>query len=368
MKISTLSLEGFKTIKHLENLQFENINLFIGANGSGKSNLLSFFEMMSCIMTDAFQKYIADNGFANTLLYFGSKNTTQIEAKINLTHQTGEYRYYFRLSPIAGDTFVFAKEELNDKEFQKILLTSYNKETGLKAISLEKNAKATIAKNIIKFLSTLSIFHFHDTSKNALIKQARVIEDNTYLKNDGSNLAPFLYQIKVEYPKHYHKIKLIIRQIAPFFDDFVLVPNKDYILLKYKEIGSDIEFGAFRLSDGTLRFIALATLLIQPKEKMPPIIIIDEPELGLHPVAIDKLASLLRTASKYSQIFMTTQSERLLNHFEVKNVIVVSRKKERRTNRYFSEFKKLDRDELNTWLVDYSLSQIWESNLIGGKP
>ncbi|EDN70232.1 conserved hypothetical protein [Beggiatoa sp. PS] len=218
-------------------------------------------------------------------------------------------------------------------------------------------------------LSSISIFHFHDTSKNSLIKQARAIEDNSYLKRDGSNLASFLYRLKDEYPKHYNKIKLIIKQIIPFFDDFVLNPNKnDYILLKYKEIGSDMEWGAFRLSDGVLRFMALATLLIQPKEKMSPIIMIDEPELGLHPVAIDKLASLLRSASRYSQIFIATQSERLLNHFEVGNIIVVSREKETGSSRYFSEFKKLNEEELKTWLAEYSLSQIWESNMIGGRP
>jgi len=374
MKISTLSIKGFKTIKHLEHLEFDqNINLFIGANGSGKSNILSFFEMLSDMMADTFQQYIAENGFANTLLYFGSKITPQIEATIKLTSQTENSQYDFRLSPIAGDSFVFAEETLcyqqNQEAAQQIRLSGSHKETELKALSLEKNSQATIAQSIRRYLSTLRIFHFHDTSKNASIKQARVVEDNSILKSDGGNLASFLYLLKNEYPKHYHKIERIIRQIAPFFDKLVLNPSKDYILLKYQEIGSDMELGAFRLSDGTLRFIALATLLIQPKEKMPPIIMIDEPELGLHPVAIDKLASLLQSASKYSQLFITTQSDRLLDHFEVKNIIVVERKKESGDSyRHFSEFKKLYEQELRTWLADYSLSEIWESNMIGGRP
>lgn len=365
MKISTLSLKGFKTIKHLENLEFdENINLLIGANGSGKSNLISLFEMISYIMTDSLQQYIADNGFANTLLYFGSKITSQIETKIKLTSETTESQYSFTLSHIAGDSFVFAEEVLEavKNENSHIFKNRNSKES-----ELFKNTDFLIS-HLMKILNAIRIFHFHDTSKNSFIKQARVVEDNTYLKSDGGNLASFLYRLKQEYPKHYNKIRLIIRQIAPFFDDFILIPNKDYILLKYKEIGSDIEFGAFRLSDGTLRFMALATLLIQPKETMPPIIIIDEPELGLHPVAIDKLASLLITASKYSQIFITTQSERLLNNFEAENIIVVSREKEIGNNRYFSEFKKLNQEELQTWLAEYSLSQIWESNIIGGRP
>ena len=371
MKISKLSLEGFKTIKHQEKLEFdENINLFIGANGSGKSNIISFFEMMSHIMTNHFQQYLVENGFASTLLYFGSKITSQIEAMIGFTFQTGESRYDLVLSHIAGDTLVFTHESLdykNHEGHQKITLCSGSKETELEVISLEKKSPATIAKDIRRFLSSISVFHFHDTSKNSFLKQARAIEDNSYLKSDGGNLASFLYRLKDEYPKHYNKIKLIIRQITPFFDDFVLNPNKkDYILLKYKETGSDMEFGAFRLSDGVLRFMALATLLIQPK--MPPIIIIDEPELGLHPVAIDKLASLLRSASRYSQIFIATQSERLLNHFEVENIIVVSREKETGTSRYCSELKKLNEEELKTWLTEYSLSQIWESNIIGGRP
>jgi predicted ATPase len=274
MKISRLSLEGFKTIKHQENLEFDqNINLFIGANGSGKSNLLSFFEMMSFMMTNHFQQYLVENGFASTLLYFGSKITSQIEAMIVFTFQTGESRYEFKLSHIAGDTLVFAQESIDDKNHekpQKITLCGGNKETELEALSLEK--QATIAKEIKSFLLSISIFHFHDTSKNAWLKQARAIEDNAYLKSDAGNLASFLYCLKEEYPKHYNKIKLIIRQITPFFDDFVLNPNKnDYILLKYKKMGSDMEFGAFRLSDGVLRFMALATLLISQKKKCLPL-------------------------------------------------------------------------------------------------
>jgi predicted ATPase len=324
-------------------------------------------------MTDAFQKYTVDNGFASTLLYFGSKTTPQIEAIINLTSQTeGDSRYDLKLSHIVGDIFVFAEESIESKNPQappkKIILGGDHKETGLKTLLYEKNSKATIAQSIIKILSCIRIYHFQDTSKDSFIKQARAIEDNSYLKSDGGNLASVLYRLKNEYPKHYNKIKLVIRQMAPFFDDFILIPSRDYILLKYKEIGSDMEFGAFRLSDGTLRFMALATLLIQPKEEMPPIIIIDDPEFALHPVAIDKLASLLRSASRYSQIFIATQSERLLNHFEVENIIVVSREKERGTNRYFSEFKKLDDEELKTWFAEYSLSKIWDSNMIGGRP
>jgi predicted ATPase len=323
------------------------------------------------MMADAFQNYIAENGFATTMLYFGPKITSQIEATIHLASQTGDWKYEFKLSHSVGDSFVFSEESLVHKNNQtphKFILGGNHKETELNTIISEKNAKALIAQPILKILSGIKIFHFHDTSKNAFIKQARAVEDNSSLKSDGGNLASFLYRLKDEYPKHYHKIKLIIRQIAPFFDDFVLTPSKDYILLKYKEMGSDMEFGAFRLSDGTLRFMALATLLIQPKEEIPPIIIIDEPEFALHPVAIDKLASLLRSASKYSQIFIATQSERLLNHFEVDNIIVVSRKKERGATRYFSEFKKLDEEELKTWLSEYSLAQIWESNVIGGNP
>ena len=366
LHIKSLSLSGFKTILNLEDIEFEKVNLFIGANGSGKSNIVSFFEMISFMMTDAFDIYIAENGFASSMLYHGQKVTKDIEAEIKFSSNTGDSSYSFRITHSIEDKFLFIGETISYKRHGSI--KPYQKhlgDGGYRETKLYHNDKT--AKVIKNFLASIRVFHFHDTSKTAYIHQARPLESNSSLMSDAGNLAPFLFKLKNSQPKYYDRILNHIRLVAPFFDDFILVPQGNSIQLKFKERYSDLELGSFRLSDGTIRFMALATLLLQPKETLPKIIIIDEPELGLHPMAINILYEMINIASKNSQIFITTQSERLIDHFEPKNIIVIDRKQDS-NGRYYSNFKKLDNKELESWLEEYKLSDIWNSNMIGGRP
>jgi len=368
-KISKLSLSGFKTIQKIIDLEFENINIFIGANGSGKSNIVSFFEMIGFMMTNAFGKYVSENGFASSMLYHGHRVTDTINADIQFSSGTGTSNYGFRLSHVVGDIFLFMDEKIiyhgngNAKPLEKHLNEGGYKESKLGELY---HADKT-AKYIKNLLAGIRVFHFHDTSKEAYIHQASPLEFNSKIKSDGGNLAAVLYMLKNEKSKYYERIVSYIKIVAPFFDDFVLEPINNSIQLRFKEINSELELGSFRLSDGTVRFICLATLLLQPKETMPKIIIIDEPELGLHPVAIDILAEMLNIASNSAQIFLTTQSERLINHFEPKNIIAIDRKKDI-NGRYYSAFNKLSEDSLKSWTDEYSISDMWDSNIIGGRP
>lgn len=368
-KISKLSLSGFKTIQKIIDLEFENINIFIGANGSGKSNIVSFFEMIGFMMTNAFGKYVSENGFASSMLYHGHRVTNTIEADIQFSSDTGISDYKFRVSHTVNDSFLFMDETIiYHKSGETKPLEQYLDDGGYKETKLwdlyHTNATAKYIKNL---LAGIRVFHFHDTSKEAYIHQASPLEFNSKIKSDGGNLAAVLYMLKNEKSKYYERIVSYIKIVAPFFDDFVLEPISNSIQLRFKEINSELELGSFRLSDGTVRFICLATLLLQPKETMPKIIIIDEPELGLHPVAIDILSEMLNNASNSAQIFLTTQSERLINHFEPKNIIVIDRKKDI-NGRYYSAFNKLSEDSLKSWTDEYSISDMWDSNIIGGRP
>ena len=369
IKLKGLSLRGFKTIYDLRDLEFDDINIFIGANGSGKSNIVSFFEMLNYMMTNAFGIYVAENGFASSMLYHGQKVTKDIESNIKFNSQIAQSSYSFRVSHTIDDKFLFMGESISykrddsNKPYIKSLGEGGYKESKLKEFS---NSDKTV-RYIKNLLSSIRVYHFHDTSRSAYIHQARPLEDNFWLKSDAGNLASFLYRLKEESFKYYSRIVDYVRLVAPFFEDFVLNPVKDSIQLKFKEKNSDLELGSFRLSDGTIRFTALATLLLQPKFTIPKVIIIDEPELGLHPMAIDILAEMINIASKHSQIFITTQSERLINHFEPKNIIVVDRKQDM-SGRFYSDFKKLKSSDLKDWIKDYSLSDIWNSNIIGGRP
>lgn len=209
------------------------------------------------------------------------------------------------------------------------------------------------------------IYHFHDTSNSAKVKRTVNLNDNRRLREDASNLAAYLYFLKEKEPAYYRNIVDTVRMVAPFFDDFDLRPNSlnpDKIKLEWRERGSDAYFDANSLSDGTLRFISLVTLLLQPPGRLPSTILLDEPELGLHPYAITILANLLRSAAEHTQVIVATQSVTLVNQFEPDDIIVVDRVKDQ------SVFVHLGAAEIDSWLDDYGLGDLWEKNVFGGRP
>jgi len=164
-------------------------------------------------------------------------------------------------------------------------------------------------------------------------------------------------------PAAFRSIEDAIRMVAPFFGRFNLHSdrlNPTKIRLEWQEKGSDTYFDAHAFSDGTLRVISLATLLLQPE--LPTIVLIDEPELGLHPYAITVLAGLLRAASTRTQLLVSTQSVTLVNQLSPEEIVVVDRKDGEST------FRRLREEEIAGWIDDYSLGELWEKNVLGGRP
>ena len=183
---------------------------------------------------------------------------------------------------------------------------------------------------------------------------------------DAGNLAAFLLRLRKENGESvYQRIVTTIRLIAPFFDDFDLEPtgpNKNDIILNWREKGSDQVFGPHQLSDGTLRAVCLVTLLMQPENELPDLIIVDEPELGLHPYALNMVAALFKKASHRTQVIISTQSSSFLDNFDPGDVVVVNREGKE------SQFSRPDLEKLEAWLDEYSLGEVWEKNIIGGGP
>lgn len=368
-KLKRLILKGFKSIKELD-LEFGDINVLIGANGAGKSNLLSFFRMLNAIGDNGLQMFVGKQGGANALLHHGRKRTPRLEAVMHFDIPKGSNTYEITLTGIAPNDLMFADEQvtyahINSPKDPKI--TSFpggHRESRLSEFVAMDNTSRTVKWSIDRW----RVYHFHDTSPEAPIKQSCEIRDNRFLRGDGSNLAAFLYMLKATYPAQFRQIKDTVRQVAPYFDDFVLEPealNPNYIGLAWKERGTEIPFYAYQLSDGTLRFIALATVLLQPDELQtkPHTILIDEPELGLHPYAISLLVSMMTAASKSAQIIVSTQSVTLVDELEKPaDVIVVDRTEGQST------FKHLDEGSLKSWLDDYSLGELWKKNVLGGRP
>lgn len=370
-RLVRLEIGGFRSIRSCD-VQLEDINVLIGANGAGKSNLVSFVRMLNYLASGALQRFVAESGGASSNLHFGAKVTPQIETRLTFETKTGTTVYYARLFHVAPDELAFADENVTfhrrDREApQQRPYGAGHRESGLIAKSKEGDKTAAVTR---KMLSECRAYQFHDTSSTARMRQTVEVDSNFYLRADGGNLAAVLYLLKQNKGEYYDRIVSTIRQVAPFFGDFVLEPhplNPRYVSLRWMERDSDYEFGPHQLSDGTLRAIALITLFLLPEEMMPRMILVDEPELGLHPSAIATICALVRHASLSSQILLATQSSAMLDEFEAKDVIVVDRAADAGRSPS-SVFRRLDPVGLKHWTEEYSLAELWDKNVLGGRP
>lgn len=358
-QLSRMTVEGYKSIKKCD-ISFRKINVLIGSNGAGKSNFVSAFAFLQNILAKNLQVYVARSG-VNSLLYKGRKVTEEIAFKVYF----GNNSYGFNLVPTDDNRLIFRKEFFGYHE-------GYNNESNVARGNSESMWDAGVHNRIDQYVIPIlkkqnwRVYHFHDTGQNARVKQEHNISNNKMLLFDAANLAAFLYRLKRHYKKTYDEIVQTIQLIAPYFSDFVLEPqegNEEQIVLKWQQKGCEDIFNASQLSDGTLRFICLATLLLQPHELQPATIIVDEPELGLHPYAITIFAEMVRQLSNEKQIIISTQSVELLDEFDVEDVMVVDR------GENGSEFKRLNEADLKAWLEeDYALGELWKKNVLGGRP
>ena len=364
-----ITVKGFKSIKSVEELDLRPINVLIGANGAGKSNFLEVFSFLNAICLGGLRNYVSKSNGADKILHFGSKTTQQLSIEIGF--ENGKRKYNIDLAPNDADgmfpsnenVYTSVKQEtIPDDAFSTLYaLLGGDSEAGISSTKQNSRAITCVREHLFHW----RLYHFHDTSVSSPIKKTVPLNDNRYLRHDGSNLAAFLYYLREVHWRSYDMIRRTVQLVAPFFDDFFLEPlalNEDTIRLEWRHRGSDGYFDAASLSDGTLRFIALATLLLQPIELHPSVILLDEPELGLHPAAIAILASLIKQTSVETQIVVATQSPFLLDHFEPEDVLVTERVEGA------TQFARLEGEKLKDWLEDYSLGQLWEKNEFGGRP
>jgi predicted ATPase len=360
--LEKLTIRNFKSIRE-QTLALGKLNIFIGGNGAGKSNLIEVFRFLREIVNQNLAAYTAIKGGANTLLYFGRKRSPEMSFSLEFGEGNTSNAYSVTLVGTEDDSFIISNEKAYYHEKDKYpgpyvySVSSASKESKL------KSDQYISARQVVSDLDSYRVYHFHDTSDTAAVKGAGDVEDNRHLRPQAENLAAFLYWMQQKQPSHFANIQDTVRQIAPFFDEFRLAPsklNETKIRLEWKEKGSDAYFNASSLSDGTLRFICLTTLLLQPQ--LPAVILLDEPELGLHPAAITLLADLLSSAATRTQVIVSTQSVTLVNQFEPDSVWAVDRHEGQ------SIFRHLNQDVMATWLEDYGLGELWEKNILGARP
>ena len=364
--LHSLSLKGFRTIRELDGFEPRSLTVMVGPNGAGKSNFIAFFRMMSWALSgpDGLQLHVGQQGGAGKLLHDGPATTREIEADLKIVTDSGENQYAFRLVFAAGDALIFADERYRFSR-RGSSTTAPWRETGAGHRApeiLARVAEDTTARVLRNILQKIVVYQFHNTSDTARIRRKWSITDSRWLKEDAANLAAVLLRLRESDGKCYRRIVDTIRLILPFFSDFELEPDHDAVLLCWRERGGDEVFDASQASDGMLRLIALVTLLLQPDESLPDVLILDEPELGLHPCAINVIGGLIRAASTKIQVIVATQSLPLVDCFDPSDIVVVEREDRDST------FKRLRASDLEAWLADYSLSELWEKNVIGGRP
>ncbi|MCY4673962.1 MAG: AAA family ATPase [Bacteroidetes bacterium] len=377
--IKHFSVRGFKSICKLENFELKPLNILIGANGAGKSNLLSLFEMLSALSRRRLQLFVKNEGGPDALLFGGRKLTSRLE--VALLFENNRYAYEFSLEPTA-DSVAFSSEKLFpgvDVDFAPAEFNPFDFHTGgFRATSNASvwpggNSESFVAhiphgkfaSYVIPDMKQWRVFHFQDMSDTAQVRLLSDVPDNLRLRPDAGNLAPFLRYLREHHPNHYRRIRDVVRLAAPFFEDFVYRKNPgDKMSLEWFEAGEDPDrlFGPRQFSDGTLRFICLATLLNQPENLRPNLILIDEPELGLHSFTLTLLAEMIQQAADLQQVVISTQSAELVSHFEPEDIVVIDRKNEK------SIFRRLDSKSLASWLEDYTLGDLWKMNVLGGRP
>jgi len=367
-KLESLRLSGWKSIRETEPpITFGQMNVLVGANGAGKSNLVSFFRLLEELGAGRLQQHVAKCGGANTLFHKGIKTTKSFKAGIELELTKGQASYGITLESSAPADSVTLLESMDSPISEPNIQTpGWGSLSGKESILTNLNRRlAKLDQEVVEWLDGLSQYHFVDTTDTSAIRRHGYIDENRRLRADAGNVAAMLYVYRQTRPPIFRRILSTIKKVAPFIDDFVLGPrrlNPKEIQLDWLAVGSDYLLGPHQLSDGTLRMIALTTLLLQPENDLPPFIVLDEPELGLHPAAIGILAGMLKQASVHSQLLVATQSTTLLNHFDAKDVIVVDSKDG------ISTFRRLDPEPYREWIEEYGLSDLWERNVIGGGP
>jgi predicted ATPase len=364
--LEKIQISGFRSLRQAE-LEIRPVNVMIGANGAGKSNLVSFFQMLKASVwgETGLQDFIIQQGGASRLLHYGPKRTKNISALLQFRATEGIIGYEFDLTHAGEDGLIYTSELVSfqtDGALQPEKISWGGHRQSFLSKSYPPEAKAQ--RILQRFLNGCRIYHFNDTTPESPLRRRSALDETTYLRADGGNLPAYLFYLRENFTDAYRRIVQTLQQLLPWFEGFYLEPEKDSLVLRCQAAGhTDYPLTVGQISDGSLRLMALVTLLRQPAERRPPLIILDEPELGLHPAAEAAIARLIQSvAAEKGQVLVATQSATFLNNFEPEDIVVVENEGGE------SKFARHTKEELAGWLKRYSLGEVWQKNLIGGRP
>ena len=371
--IESVRIQGFRSLADIELLEMPKATVLIGANGSGKSNILRFLDMLHHMLRyRQLGRYVEREGGADDQLYAGSGITPLMEAEIILRSGSEQTGYRFGLAHAHPDHFFFDHEafscnyeSLCQKHHWRHLGTGQREASiaGMARSAKTSGPEANALRTIVDSFRHRALYQFHDTSGRSNIKRRWDKDDNNRLLPHGGNLAAVLYRLEWEDYRRYEYICRQIARILPGFDRFAIEESAGKVSLRWQSKWADRTFGAHLTSDGSLRLFALVTLLNLPPEMLPEIVLLDEPELGLHPAAIAIVGGMISSLSVERQVIVATQSPLLVDGFNLDQIFVLDMEYGE------TQCRKLDSGSYQVWLDDgYSPGELWRKNLFGGRP
>lgn len=369
--IDRVRIHGFRSLADVD-AELPRLAVLIGANGSGKSNFIRFFELMHCMAFRRLSEFVAQQGGADDQLFAGSKRTQEINATVSAITGKGRIEYDFALRYAQPDSLIVTKELFRKAGTHSGISLEFDAEVFKRSrveAKLGEFRHATrvsnrdwIGRHFSTILQRTHVFQFHDTSDNSRLKQSWDVDDNNMLRGDAANIAAILLRLERDHAHILDRITRHIRRILPIFDRFQIEESFGKVMLRWKPKGSNKTIGPHLTSDGSLRFISLVTLLNLPTEMLPSVLLIDEPELGLHPAAMELIAHMLMQIADDCQVVLATQSPYFVNCFGLDQTVVLDMARD------CTKIRRLSQDEFNVWIQEYSPAELWHKNLLGGRP
>ena len=373
-RIESVKIQGFRSLKDVELNNLPNAAVLIGPNGSGKSNFIRFFEMMSSMLSSSQQLgvFIGRQGGADDQLFGGNARTSRMVAEISMRAAQGKDDYRFALTYGHPDRLIFTEEAFRFTSFDRPAEARWQYlESGHREANLVLAAQtpdflpgvhSNMARVIVHLLRSCAVYQFHDTSESSPFKRNCDVGERYKLLRDGGNLAAVLYRLEQEDVRRYQLICKQIGRVLPGFEYFAIEEEYGKVILRWNSKWFNKTMGAHLTSDGSLRFFALATLLNLPPNMLPDVILLDEPELGLHPAAIALVGGMIKSLSTQKQVIVATQSPLLVDSFNLDEIFVLELIEGE------TKVTRPKEEELHHWLEEYSTGELWQKNLLGGRP
>ena len=377
-QIKNIKIKGFKRL-HDVDVEMRPMMVMIGANSVGKTSLLDSISLLSASAGGMLNKRLNDMGGISEILTQGISHSISFESDIEIEGYES-LRYSLRFEP-KGQSYSISKETLSQAQSNyssepfKYIESSCDDiryfDTSTKRLvrpewehnpfesSLSQVPRMfRLPDDLRRTLSSVTQYHVLDVSQRAPVKLPQQMKPAIFPGENGEDLIPFLYNLRESNSDRYETIEDSLKVAFPGFESLNFPPvASGMISMTWKEKYFKNPIYIHQLSEGTLRFLWLVSLLQSPG--LSTVTMIDEPEVSLHPELLGLLAELMREASARTQIIVATHSDRLIKFLNPGEVVVMDMDENGFTSVQWADSLNLDR-----WLEDYSLDEIWRMNLM----